>query len=245
MNITDHEIQAYVDGELAPEDAARLEAAIAADVMVAARVEREKRLRASLRGAYEPVLAEPVPDRLRTLLAGPAEGATARADDRVVELRQRRPERARRWSVPAMALAASIAVVAIVAGGGLRPPGRSDLRLDGGRLLAHGSLAEALEGALASEPVPGAPVRVGLTFRDARGRICRSFEHVPAAQAGLACRDGERWRIEVLATGADDGGELRQASGLPPELQAAVDGRLSDGPFDAARERSARDAGWR
>lgn len=245
--ITDHEIQAFVDGELAPEDAARIDAAIAADVMVAARVERERRLRAKLRGAYDPVLSEPAPERLRLLLAG--DGGTSPGSDRgpaenVVELR-RRPVAGipARWRTPVVAIAASLAALAVSMW--LRPG--APVQMQEGRLVARGEFARELDTALAGAPVASSSTSVGLTFRDANGRICRSFSHRDMASAGLACRDGDRWAVAVLSRiEAGDAGDLRQAStAIPAEVQAAVDARLQGDVFDAAQERAAREGGWR
>lgn len=245
MNITDHEIQAYVDGELAPEDAARIDAAIAADVLVAARVERELRLRARVRGAYDPVLSEPVPDRLTALLAGagdaPADAQPPHGGS-VVELRPRRRAAATRWRVPGFAIAASVAVLAVAVW--MRPGAPVQMR--DGQLVAAGALARDLDDALAGAPDAGRGTAIGLTFRDAEGRICRSFSTGDAALAGLACRDGARWSLPVVSRAPPGGGDpVRQAaSGMPPEVQAAVDARLEGEVFDAAQERAARDAGW-
>lgn len=246
-NITDHEIQAYVDGELAPDDAARVDAAIAADVMVAARVERERRLRAKVRGAYDPVLSEPVPDRLRVLLAGdgePSQGRDRPPAENVVELR-RRPAAGipARWRTPVVAIAASVAALAV----SMWLRSGAPVQMQDGQLVARGEFALDLDTALASAPAAASSTSVGLTFRDGDGRICRSFSHRDMASAGLACREGDRWVLPVLSR-IEAGGvaEVRQAaSAIPAEVQAAVDARLQGDVFDAAQERAARDAGWR
>lgn len=299
--IGEHELQAYVDGELAPADIARVEAAIAADPALAAQVEREHRLRARLRVAFDPVLDEPMPARFAALLQGngdaadgrmrgdaiapgdldaghrdspvgasgmavgsgetgpaadgarvsPAEGAARNeghgldAADNIVPMRARgeRPPRAR-WHAPVYALAASLAVLAISLW--LRPSG-GPVQMQDGELVARGELARGLDTALASEPTADAALAIGLSFRDDDGRICRSFvQRAEPALAGLACREGDRWTLPVLGrAGSGEEGELRQAaSGIPPEVQAAVDARLQDDAFDAEAERAARDAGW-
>jgi anti-sigma factor RsiW len=310
--IGEHELQAYVDGELAPGDVVRVEAAIAADPAFAAQVERERRLRVQLRGAFDPVLDEPVPARFAALLqdgsdianpgargaaaargdsnarigdasvgdpdaaagsdamsrdagaprvptlaprglrdAGVAEDA-ARGDgggvdaaDTVVPLRIRggRPLRPR-WHTPVYALAASLAVLAVSLW--LRPGG-GPVHMQGGELVARGELARGLDHALASEPAVDAALAIGLSFRDGEGRVCRSFvQRAGGELAGLACREGDRWTVPVLSrAGGSDEGELRQAaSGIPPEVQAAVDARLQGDVFDAEAERAARDTGW-
>lgn len=243
MNITDLEIQAYVDGELAPGDAARIEAAVAADVLVAARVGREMRLRAQVRGAFAPVLDEPVPERLQALLRGVAgDGASpAGAADTVVPLR--RASRGGRWRAPVYALAASVAVLAVSM---WMRPAAGPVELRDGALVARGELARGLDQALASAPEANARTSIALTFRDANGSVCRSFSHAGVG-AGLACRDGTSWSIEVLSRGAGEvDGPVRQAAAeMPAAVQAAVDTHLAGDVFDARQERLARDSGWR
>ena len=239
MTITDQELQAYVDGELAPDDAARVEAAMAGDVLLAARVEREKRLRDTLRRAYAPVLGEPVPARLHAVLDAPAARANAGVTD-IADRRRPRP----RWRAPVLAIAASIAAIAMALW--LRAPG-GDVASRGADLVARGELERGLDRALASVPDAEANVRIGLTFRDASGRVCRTFATRATSMAGLACRDGQDWSLQVLSrVDAGEAGALRQASsGMTPEIQAAVDARMQGEAFDAEQERDALARGWR
>jgi len=60
MRITWETLNAYVDGELSPDDAATMAAAIAADKAMAARVATLTRLRAVSRGLAAPAKAEPL-----------------------------------------------------------------------------------------------------------------------------------------------------------------------------------------
>jgi hypothetical protein len=239
VEISDQDLQAYVDGELTPDARARVDAAIAADPALARKVERERALRARLRGAFDPVLDEPVPARLQALLE-PVPADRGR-NGKVVDLaaRRMRPQ----WAVPAYALAASLLVIAATLW--LRP-GAGPVRMQPDGMVATGPLASALDHSLASVVDSASPIAVGISFRAQDGRICRSFAQ-PHALTGLACRQGDRWRVEVLAgSGEPSQGDLRQAaSGLSPEVQAAIDARLQGEPFDAAQERAARDHGWR
>jgi hypothetical protein len=251
MNIIeDRDIQAFIDGELAPDEAARIRAAIADDVLVAARVERERRLRASIRGAFDPVLHEAVPDRLQALLRASVPddletSAPTRGVDAPTVIALRRPEpKLRGWRAPAYALAASLAVLAVSMW--LRPD-RGDLQMQPAGLLAGGELERALDRSLASVGEADGSVAIGLTFRDSDGRICRSFARRSAPSlAGLACREGGQWQLAMLSdAGAAGEGDVRQAAAaIPPELQAAIDERLAGEVFDAQQERAAREAGW-
>ena len=69
--------------------------------------------------------------------------------------------------------------------------------------------------------------------------------HREAPLAGLACRSGEEWKLQVLATAPAHQGELRPAAAMPMAVLHAVDAAIEGEPLDAAAESAARDAGWR
>lgn len=244
MRISDERLMAYVDGELDAAQAAEVEAAIAADPALAAAVARQRRLRARLRASYDPVLDEPVPERL---LAA-ARGATASSATRVVDLRTAaRRDRPRRWSLPEWAALAAALVLGLVLAQWL-PLHDGDLLATApdGRLLARGELAQALDTRLSGDAADG--VAVGLSFRASDGGYCRSFVlQRPQPLAGLACRHEEGWRVPVLSEAEPAAGsELRLASTpLPSAVLGEIDARIAGEPLDAAAERAARAAGWR
>jgi len=87
-------------------------------------------------------------------------------------------------------------------------------------------------------------VRIGMTFRDQSGAVCRSFSE--AATSGLACRNGGRWQVRGLfAAPEGQSGPYRMAAGMDPNLAALVDSTISGDPFDAAQEKDAKAKGWR
>ena len=245
--IDDDTLQAYVDGELDAAAAARIDAELAHDPLLAERVRRARAVRAQLQALFDPVLDEPVPARLSALLQSSASNAPSLEAPQRKSAPQAAARRTRRrqW-VPAMALAASLVLVAWSVWWW-----RSEQRLtrtQNGHTYAAGVLAYTLDRALASEPQAQAPIAIGLSFRGADGHICRSFfVRTPPARAGLACHGAAGWALAVLAPAAPpEEGELRQAaSALPPPVQAAVDARLRGDAFDAQQERAARAAGWR
>ena len=231
--IGDEALQAYLDGQADDATRARIDAARLRDPALDEAIVRDERMRARLRGAFDEVLEEPVPEALRAMLERPAPQAA-----RVVDLAARREAR---WRVPVYALAASLALVA--AAWWLRPADTAPWAREQGALVARGDFARALETALASAPADG--LRVGVTFRDRAGRWCRSFDGVDGAWQGLACRDGEAWRVEVLAHAPASGGEVQQASaGMSPAVLAAIDARIDGEAMDAAGERAAVASGW-
>ena len=224
--ISTETIVAYVDGELDAEKAAAVEAAAKTDPALAEAIAAHRRLREGLFAAFAPVADEPVPDRLLAAAAPPA--PVIRLDD----FRARR----RRIVVQAGALAASL-VAAIGVTFALTQP-HGDFRSSPGGLVAQGRLAHDLSSQLASEN--RGPTRIGLTFRDQAGTVCRTFS--TKTSDGMACRDGDAWRIDALAR-AEGQAEFRQA-GSPLIMTAAQD-RMSGDAFDAKAEKTARDKNWK
>lgn len=240
MKVAEEMLMAYVDGELDPIAAARVEAAMADDPELAAAVARERALRRRLRSAFGPIAEKPVPERL----IAAARGETSRSRRTPGTAGSSRRRTAWRYG-GAMAAGILIGVLFVRAlpdrSGGEWRSGAD------GALLADGSLAQALDEQLASAPAAGAAA-IGLSFKDKRGEYCRTFTTTsPRAQAGLACRGSRGWYVSLLMEApASPAGEIRTASTtLPPALLGEVDARIQGEPLDAAAERSAREAGWR
>lgn len=74
--ITDDDVHAYVDGQLAPERVVLVEAALGGDPPLAARIADMRQHNALLRDALDPVLAEAIPERLLAAAAIPASRAS-------------------------------------------------------------------------------------------------------------------------------------------------------------------------
>ncbi|PKP88994.1 MAG: anti-sigma factor [Alphaproteobacteria bacterium HGW-Alphaproteobacteria-17] len=225
-------IAAFVDGELDDLTARRIEREAASDPALAAEIACHRALRTRLAAHYAPIVEEPVPDRLRALL-----NAT---DDKVdVSLGRRRAAKQARfhpvhWGSLAAALMLGLAI-------GSRPWSPvPDVTSHDGVLVASGALEEALETRLASNQPADAAIRVGMTFRDEAGRICRSFES--AAVDGIGCRENARWQLEKTLRGQRRGDYRQATSG---ELAAIAATMMAGDPLDEAGERAARDAKWR
>lgn len=230
MTIDPALLLAYLDDELEEEDRQRVAATLAADPALRAECERQRGLRQTLAAHYAPVLDEPVPARLRAVL-----------QPQVVDLAPaRQAARPRRWLAP-IALAASL-VVGIAIGGQMSDG--DDVAIVDGGLVARGALARTLDRQLASDQPAGAPTRVGVSFARADGTLCRTF--VTPGAAGLACHEGESWRLLALASAQDGGrGDYRQAASGPPLVLRMAQEMMSGEPFDPAAERQARDRAWR
>lgn len=234
MTIDDAKLMAYADGELAPNERAEIERAVAADPALRAQLEAHQRLRSELSQAYAGVTDEPVPERLTAAARGAAPSA------QVVDLSARRAARvswsAREWG----AMAASLAGGLIIGFGAMNAQAPL-IAVTADGMDARGALARALDGQLASDEA-GA-VRIGLTFRDQAGAFCRTFELTERGTAGVACRDEGGWDVAMTAAQPAQG-EVRMAS-APQAILTAVDAMIDGEPLDATQEAQARDAGWR
>lgn len=234
--IEEEEFYAWLDGELAPEEAGRVGAAVAADPVLSRLANEHRAMAAGLRSAFASIDEEPVPERVA--------GAVQRREAEIVDLDQARAARRRApplW-VQAAALAATLAV-GVFTGSFLGSSESGPVTAAGGQVIASADLEAALNTRLAGSPRADGP-QIRLTFRDKAGAICRTFEDRSAS--GLACRDGDEWHIRSLFQGPEGSAtDYRMASGANPQLMEAVDSSIDGEPFDAAQERAARDRGWR
>jgi hypothetical protein len=242
MKFSDEMLMAYADGELDLVERAGIEAAMAVDPEVALAVERHRRLAARVQEAYQDVLDEPVPAKLAALVSPPA--ATP-----VVRLADHRSARAEPAAMPPTrlpywaAMAASVAIGLLVGLFLLREPAPPWTESNAG-LIAKGDLDYALTTQLAGGTGVD-DVRVGISFRDRTGAYCRAFHlQQDAPLAGLACRAGSEWRLQVIAAAAKQEGELRPAAAMPMAVLHAIDAAIDGEPLDAAAESAARDSGW-
>jgi hypothetical protein len=248
MKFSDEILMAYADGELDAETSARVEAAAAADPALARLVDRHRALREELRRGFDSVIGEPVPEQLLAAARNSASEPIDLAARRRAGGSDGAPAAQGRWSWPQWSAVAASLVIGVLAGSRLwTGPEPMLLHSEGTGLSAGGELASALTGKLASESDPGDTVRLGPSFRAENGEYCRSF--AIALAAGLACREGDRWRVELLAVSepATAPGESYRMAGaeLPKPLRQAIDERIEGEPLDAAAEVAARKQGWR
>lgn len=219
-------LMAYADGELSPIEAKRVERAVAADPALAAAVERHRALGAQLRGAFAPIADAGVPPGVETLLRNSA---------RVTPFAPRRVSANPKWLG---AIAASL-VIGLVVGQTLpRMASESGIAMEVGQVIARGDVARALDTQLASTQAADARVRIGVTFRDAGGDLCRTFEH--GAVGGIACSDGGDWRMARLYGGVEaQSTEFRQAGSASAAMMSDAQAMMAGEPLDAAGEAAA------
>lgn len=201
MTITDEMLGAYADGALDADTQAAVERALTEDAELRRRLDAHRHLKDALSARYDPVAEEPVPERLRALISPGAEVADFAA------AQERRAARRTLFRWPHYgAMAASLALGLIA--GQLVFIGGAPVGMDEGTMVARAGLARALDTQLAS--TPGGDTRIGLTFADGEGRICRTFDRPDLS--GIACREGEQWLMAVAAAPTGTGGEYRQAA---------------------------------
>ena len=237
--VEDEKFFAWLDDELPPEEAARVEAEVTADPRLSRLAAEHRAMTSGLRQAFAEVEAQTVPERLRI-----------DQDEKVVSLADARAVQAARRATPVWAQMAALAAtlaVGVFAGNvmsGMFTAGSSNpIQAEAGRLVASAELENALYARLASAQVESGP-RIGLTFRDKSGAICRTFED--QAASGLACREDGDWRIRSLfQTPEGQATDYRMASGPDPQLMEAVDAAIDGEPFDEAQEKAAAERGWK
>ena len=242
--VEEEKVFAWLDGELTAEEAALVEAEVVADSQLSRLAEEHRAMATGLRNAFGTVEAQQVPERLRqSIEIDRGKKVVSLADARASRGVRRAPSL---WAQMG-ALAATLAV-GIVTGNmlsiGFLPGGASDpIQTEAGRLVASADLENALYAQLASARDESGP-RVGLTFRDKSGAICRTFED--RAASGLACREGGDWRIRSVFQGSEgQSTDYRMAGGPNPRLLEEVDAIIDGDPFDAAQEKAAAEKGWR
>jgi hypothetical protein len=249
MNFSEETLMAYADNELDSQTRSAVEAAMANDPAIARRIAQHKALRDRLKATFEKVVDEPPPQRL----VDAARGVPAiRREGNVIPLRRRQ---APRTGWPQWATMAATLVIGVIIGQFFlrMPTSGAPVAARNGQILANGTLAQALSDQLASTQTPDAPVKIGLTFKSKTGHYCRTFTmHASGTLAGLACRDHNDWRVQVLAQSAEGesnstngGASYRQAgSEMPRSVLQAVDDNISGAPLNADAEASARGARW-
>jgi hypothetical protein len=234
-------LEAFVDGELSPEDAAQVVMHLATSPEDRAYVERLERVNRALTDLYAAPLALPVPEHLRRAILGPEADWGRAAPPR------RGPRRA--WLVAGVAMAAS---VAIAIGLSLtRDGGRPGAQISAGPVGAGTPLQEVLERQPSGTPrsvADGVTLAVVGTFYDRDDRPCRELEAVRAAdrtaEHAIACRGvGGAWHVELAVSQPliEDAASPTSYTPAAGPASAALDGALNAlgaGSFLSADEES-------
>lgn len=247
MQFSDETLMAYADGELDAELRLEVEAAMALDPAIAARVDGHRQLRADLGAAFGPVLDEPLPERLLdAAAASPAsKHATVTDLNTARSAKQSAVSPRARWSWREWGAIAASIIIGILVGRTALQPARSDLfATSAAGIVARGELSRELTDQIGGAKQLG-NVLIGLTFRDREGQYCRTF--VTTSAAGFACREDNTWKVRALNEHAPGprSGEYRMAgTGLPPAVLTAVEETMTGDALDREQEQAARARDW-
>lgn len=234
----DETLMRRVDGELTPDEGAAIDAAAAADPVLAGRLSALRSLRTLTREAF-PAEADPRDAALAALIAGAA--PAARGPSWTERLKAAfAPSLLPVWA----AGAAAAFVLGLMVGG---PGGEPGFVVGPRGQIADATLTRVLDQRLAGQGADGDGRSVGLTFRDGDGRWCRTFSAAGDGVAGLACREEGGWAVRALApfTAAAPDAIRTASADIPAPVLAAVDAAQAGDILDAAAEARARDAGWK
>jgi AcrR family transcriptional regulator len=272
--LTDELLMAFADRALDEETQTRIEALLRIDPEARARVAAFRATgREGIGRHYDPVLDEPVPDRLIEFVMTHGKGIAA-GPARPRRQRLRPLELLARWRgklVPqgaAWHLAAASAA-ALIVGAGLGYVLRGDrvevvsgptlAALKNGQISAEGALRHVLEtmpSGLEARAAGGlrdsAVVRASLTFKTKQGNYCREYEIATAAEGrftGLACRDSRgNWALQVHVPEADKGQGTKFVPVAGPRevaLDAIVDRIMAGDALGRGEEDAAIARGWK
>jgi anti-sigma factor RsiW len=230
--VTPEDIAAFADGELSGERHERVATAVLADPELMRQVERHKALKTTLSSHYAPILGQPLPDRISATLRVPQ---TAQVVD-FARAQESRAERRRlpHWGwIAGPALAASLALAVFIPGMQSQPEAYADAQL-----------AAILNEQMVASQSQGTETRVLLSFRSKAGQYCRAFSG--SAGGGIACRDDEGWRLEVIGEGSEHASsDYRMAGGSDAEILALAQEMAAGPALDAQGEQAAKAQGWR
>ena len=227
--ISDERFFAWLDGELGPAETAEVEVLVATDPELQRKAAAHRALHGSLRAAFDPIAHAPVPQHL-------ADAARPRGAE-VIDFAARRDARRSLFAPMQWAAMAATLAIGVVAGSMINTSPSGPVARENGQLVASGDLEQALYTRLASAPA-NEGARIGLTFRDSKGDLCRSF--TDEGTSGLACHQGGDWRIHGLfQAGEGQQGQFRMAAGQDPRLAGLIDATIAGEPLDATGERKA------
>jgi hypothetical protein len=244
MTFDDDTLGAYVDGELDHTTVAEIEAAATTDAVLAARIDKARRLKALLGSAFASVTAEPTAARFMRAVAGGSSPTSAeiirfqgKPQIKAKAMQAKAAKPASRQAGPGAGLWTMAACLAAGVILGVIAPWKTTTETT---LSPNRAVTVALN-RQASGPGAG-PVRIGLSFKAKDGAYCRTFQ--AGATAGLACREGQAWAVRAAAPAVvvADTAYRTASSETPRTILDAVDAMIQGAPLDAQAEAKARKA---
>lgn len=244
-------LEAFVDGALSPEEAARTVLHLADCPGDRAYVDAMMEMNALLAAAYGDPIHQALPEKLRaTIYPSVAPSPAARPAAARPWGWLRRGARPAVWAALAASVAFAFGLATWFAPG--RDPAVSIAGLAGAETELRAALETNLDYADAT-PADGARITITATFFAVDGRPCREFEvlDAEALTQGLACREaGGDWTPEIavatrLAAAKAPGPGFVPAAGESGDALGAALDRLEAGPrLEQAEVRELIAAGW-
>jgi len=248
MYPTKETLSAFIDGELDVAERAQVAALVESDPKLKAYIAEQEELRATLHAAFANVIAQPVPEHLLATAANAPISLRVRVR-RWLGVTQSTGNKGStgRFVAPALTMALGL-IIGVAVERGSSSTSEFSVSSSTGGIVASAELGQTLDQRLASEEQNGA-TRVGITFRDRSGAVCRSFEvsRDSSTTNGFACHRGGDWQVGALVSRPPSGPTPSYglaSSSMPDPIRDAISAHIEGVPFDAASERRARDRGW-
>lgn len=243
----DELLSAFMDGELDAARHAALERRLEQEPELAHRLDALRAVDTRLRDAFGPSEAEPLPERLRELIAAADENGNQRTPGqgaKVINL-PRIAARLRSWAP--LAAAASVAlVVGLLAGRGPIPGGEGDPGMLAGQSpLTPGSVLYEVVASMPSGQSQTLPDRSVVTpeytFRTAGGNVCRrlAVSGTEGVTTVVTCRSAGDWRVQLARFTPGEAATYSPAFGRPDPFEHAVEALIAGAPLNAEAERAA------
>lgn len=213
MQFTDEQLMAFADGVADPNDAAKIEAAMAKDADIARRVSMFRQTASRLSDLAAAQSAR-VPDTLVTKVQELARTSNKHTDPNVIDLADARAKPRSSWIGLPLAASVFLAIGAAVTYFALDRGGSgttADLQVAGLNHPAVKTALDTLPSGAREDVADAGEIALIATFTNADDEICREFElDHPERRTivSVACHDGAGWdvRLAIAAAPAADTG---------------------------------------
>lgn len=249
--IADELLSAWLDDELAPAERARVDAALAAQPALAARLQQLRLANELTRRHAGAIDQLPLRPALQALLAQAPEASAAAASAEpsangsgatILPLRARITRQWQQLNQNTLALAASLVLAVGLSVGVMQR--NTDNAQDG----------FALHAALLEQVASGDTLQIGATslsprfsFRATDGNWCRVYHVDEASQSldNIACREGDAWTLQVsVPAPQQDAGVYVPATSDAAGLDAELDRLMQGAPLALDTEARLLREGW-
>lgn len=243
MSFTDQQLSAYLDGELAEDEAGAVETALQDDASLRERLARLHNVDAVLSETLGGIAEEDVPDHILAMVEGASAAKVEPAvSGQVVTLSSGR-SRLSGWTMPA-SLAASLLFGLLIGTQVMQLTGSgAPAGLPAGPVEPGSALYAALERTPSGASVGG--ISPTLSFASDTG-VCREVS--TQSQRALACRDASAWTVLVVTQDAVSSGGIgyRTASAETSVIfDVLADQLMTSAPMSAEAEAERIGNQWR